>query len=59
MNTTQTQIGDGLTSTDYAQYRDGLATRAFESDVPGWKTIELICEAVRADKKVRELEAKN
>jgi hypothetical protein len=40
MNTTTQLIGDGFTSKQLTEYRDGLATRAFEADVPGWKTVE-------------------
>lgn len=48
-------IGDGFTSKQLIEYRDGLASRAFDDDVEGWKTVELMCEAVRADKKLSEL----
>lgn len=54
MKQTQTQIGDGLPSIEeYTQYRDDLAKRAFDSDVIGWMTVELMCEAIRVDKIVR------
>lgn len=57
MNTTTQLIGDDFTSKQLTEYRDGLALRAFDNDVEGWKTVELMCEAVRADKKIQELEA--